>query len=85
MSANALKDAFRLVEAGPEHAQAALAEPAIEMDREIRQGKYKATQAELAGIDRGIQAADAGRFTTDEQVEAVIAKYRPGQPLSASS
>jgi predicted transcriptional regulator len=77
MTANALKDALRLVEAWPEHAQTALAELAIEMDQEIRQGKYEATEAELAGIDRGIRAADAGQLFTVEHLDAVIAKHRP--------
>ena len=77
MTANALKDALRLVEAWPEHAQTALAELAVEMDQEIRQGKYKATQAELAGIDRGTRAADAGRLLTVEDLNTVIARHRP--------
>jgi predicted transcriptional regulator len=77
MTANALKKALQRVEAWPEQAQDMLAELALEIDEEMRQGKYVATPAELAGIDRGMKAADEGRFATDEQVEAVIAKHRP--------
>jgi predicted transcriptional regulator len=42
----------------------------------LRGGSYDATPDELAGIDRGLRAAAEGRFATDEQVEAVFAKYR---------
>ena len=45
--------------------------------RKSAAGRYHATPAELAGIDRGVKAAREGRFATDEQVEAVIAKHRP--------
>jgi hypothetical protein len=34
------------------------------------------TASELAGIDRGLRAADEGRFATDEQVEAALARLR---------
>ena len=77
MTAKTLKDALHRVEAWPEHAQDMLAELALEIDQELREGKYHATPAELAGIDRGLQAAREGRFATDDQVEAVIAKHRP--------
>jgi predicted transcriptional regulator len=76
MTAKALKDALKRVESWPDHAQDMLAELALEIDRELSQGKYQATPAELAGIDRGLKAANEGRFATDEQVDAVLAKYR---------
>jgi len=77
MTAKALKDALERVETWPEHAQDMLAEVALEIDAELREGRYRATPAELAGIDRGLKAAHEGRFATGEQVEAVIAKHRP--------
>jgi predicted transcriptional regulator len=77
MTAKALKEAMQRVETWPQHAQDMFAELAFEIDEEIRKGKYVATPAELEGIDRGLQAANEGRFATDEQVEAVIAKHRP--------
>ena len=77
MTAKTLKDALQRLETWPEHAQDMLAELALEIDQELRAGKYHATPAELAGIDRGLKAAREGRFASDEQVEAVIAKYRP--------
>jgi predicted transcriptional regulator len=77
MTAKALKNALQRVEAWPEHAQDMLAELALEIDKELREGKYRATPAELAGIDRGLKAAREGRFASDDEVEAVIAKHRP--------
>jgi predicted transcriptional regulator len=77
MTAKTLKDVLHRVETWPEHAQDMLAELALEIDQELREGKYHATPAELAGIDRGLKAAREGRFATDAQVEAVIAKHRP--------
>jgi predicted transcriptional regulator len=77
MTAKTLKAALERVKAWPEHAQDMLAEVALEIDQELREGKYSATPAELAGIDRGLKAARDGRFATEEQVEAVIAKHRP--------
>jgi predicted transcriptional regulator len=77
MTAKTLKEALHRVEAWPEHAQDMLAKLALEIDHELREGKYHATPAELAGIDRGLKAAREGRFAADDQVEAVITKHRP--------
>ena len=77
MTAKALEDALKRVVTWPDHAQNMLAELALEIDQELREGKYHATPDELAGIDRGLKAANEGRFATDEEVEAVLAKYRP--------
>jgi len=57
-------------------AQEELAELAAEIDARLKGRKYSATPDELAGIDRGLQAAREGRFATDEEVEAVFAKHR---------
>jgi hypothetical protein len=52
------------------------AEVAIEIDASLKGGKYPATPAELAGIERGLKAAREGRFAADAEVEAVFAKHR---------
>jgi predicted transcriptional regulator len=77
MTAKALKDALRKVEDWPEHAQAMLAELALEIDQELREGKYRATLSELAGIDRGLLAAQEGRFVSQDRIETLIEKNRP--------
>ena len=39
-------------------------------------GACHATPEELKAIDEGVAAADRGEFATDEEVEAVLAKFR---------
>ncbi len=76
MTAKVLKEVLERVETWPEEAQVELAEIAREIDAGLKGGTYRATPEELAGIDRGLKAAREGRFATDEQVEAVLAKHR---------
>jgi predicted transcriptional regulator len=76
MTAKVLKEAMQRVETWPEEAQEELAEIALEIDAALKGRTYRATAAELAGIDRGLEAAREGRFATDEQVATVFAKHR---------
>jgi len=76
MTAKLLPDAMKRVETWPEAAQEELAEIALEIDAALKGGMYHATPEELAGIDRGLRAADAGRFATRDDVAAVLAKHR---------
>ena len=76
MALKLLADAMKRVETWPETAQQELAEIALEIDAALRGGVYHATPDELAGIDRGLLAADAGRFATPEDVASVLAKHR---------
>ncbi len=62
MTAKVLTDAMRRVETWPEEAQEELAGIALEIDAALKGGVYHATPEELVGIDRGLLAADAGRF-----------------------
>jgi hypothetical protein len=48
-------------------------------DRARRNVPYKATPEELEAIDRGLRDAAEGKFATDEEVEAVFAKFRRNQ------
>ncbi len=42
---------------------------------------YRATPAELKAIDEALAAVERGEIATDEEVEAVFAKYRrPSSP-----
>jgi predicted transcriptional regulator len=77
MTAKLLKDVLERVEKWPEEAQTELAQIALEIDADLRSGKYQATPAELDGIDRGLKAAREGRFATDDQVDRVFEKHRP--------
>jgi hypothetical protein len=76
MTAKALKEAMQRVESWPQEAQEELAEIAFEIDARLKGGKYHATPEELAGIDRGLNAAHEGRIATDTEAEAVFAKHR---------
>ena len=77
MTAKILKDVLQRAEKWPEEAQTELAQIALEIDAGLAQGAYHATPAELAGIDRGLQAAQEGRFATDAQVTKTFQKHRP--------
>jgi predicted transcriptional regulator len=74
MKTKMLTQALERVDAWPAHAQNELAEIARDIDESLKKGEYEPTPAELAGIDRGLRAAAEGRFSTDEQVEAALAK-----------
>jgi hypothetical protein len=76
MTDKMLKDVLERVEAWPEEAQRELAEIALEIDAELTGGVYHATPDELRGIDRGLRAAGEGRFASDAEVKAVLAKHR---------
>jgi hypothetical protein len=76
MKTKKLTEALERVEAWPPHVQNELAEFALELDAGFKDGEYKPTPEELAGIDRGLRAAAEGRFASDREVEAVLAKLR---------
>jgi hypothetical protein len=76
MTSKALKETIRRAETWPEEAQERLAEIAFEIDAELKGGVYRAPPDELAGIDRGLKAAQEERFATGEEVEAALAKHR---------
>ena len=76
MKTKKLTEVLERVEAWPPRVQNELAEFALELDAELNDGEYEPTQEELAGIDRGLRAAAEGRFATDQQVDAVFAKFR---------
>ncbi len=58
------------------HAQDELAEIAREIDAGLKDATYEPTNAELAGIDRGLRDAEQGRFATDAEVEAAFIEFR---------
>jgi hypothetical protein len=63
------------VESWPAEAQEELPQIALDIDAGLSGDPYEPSVEELAGIDRGLRAAAEGRFATDEQVEAVFAKF----------
>jgi hypothetical protein len=76
MKTKTLAHALERVESWPAEAQDELAMIAMDIDAGLAGDPYEPTADEFAGIDRGLRAAAEGRFATDEQVEAVFAKFR---------
>ena len=70
-----LQDALKEAETWPEEAQEELADAAIEIAAAMK-GKYRASDAELAGIDRGLADARRKRFATEDEVRAAFGKFR---------
>jgi predicted transcriptional regulator len=76
MKTKQLAEVLERIESWPAHAQDELAEIARDIEETLSKGEYEPSEAELAGIDRGLQAATEGRFATDQQVDAALAKLR---------
>lgn len=76
MKTKPLADILERVETWPPHVQDELAAYARELEAGVQGDAYHPSPEELAGIDRGLRAADAGRFAAEAEVEAVFAKFR---------
>jgi hypothetical protein len=63
------------VEEWPEDDQDELAQLALEIEAR-RHGVYHATPEELRAIDEALAAVARGEIASDDEVEAVFAKYR---------
>jgi hypothetical protein len=77
MKTKALLEMLERVEGWPAAEQDALAEFMRDMDEMRPVGTYKATDAELAAIERGLADVRAGRFATPAEIEAAFRKHRP--------
>ena len=71
-----LSKALERIENWPADAQDKLAETALNIDAGLKDAVYEPTDDESAGIERGLRDAAEGRFATDEQVEAALARLR---------
>ena len=71
-----LTDLLQRADEWPQSAQAELAEIAGEIEAEVAAGAYRPSEAERAGIERGLSDAAQGRFATDEDVQATFSKHR---------
>ena len=76
MKTKPLADILERVEAWPPHVQDELAAFARELDAGVKDIEYQPTPEELAGIERGLRDAEAGRFASDAQVDAAFARFR---------
>jgi hypothetical protein len=75
MSKN-FKSAIERAETWPDWAKDELAELALEMDRELKAGTYRATSDELRKLDEALAAVGRGEVASVVEVEAVFAKHR---------
>jgi predicted transcriptional regulator len=64
-----------LMRAVPDDGDDELAQIALEVEMR-RHGPYDATPEELRAIDEGLAAVARGEIASDEEVEAIFAKYR---------
>lgn len=76
MKTKKLTDVLERVEAWPAELQDELAELALDIEAGVTGDDYRPSDHELAGIDRGLRAANEGRFAREEDVEAAFAKFR---------
>ena len=76
MKTKQLAEVLERVEQWPAQAQDELAEIARDIEASLSSTDYEASAAELTGIDRGLRAADEGRFASDQQVDAAFTKLR---------
>jgi predicted transcriptional regulator len=72
----AISDALSRAATRPAEAHAELTADAEEIEAGLAATPCHLTEAELAGIDRGLADARAGRFATNQQVAQVFARHR---------
>ena len=70
-----LKNVLARAETWSEQDQEELAQVALEIEAR-RHGLYQASPDELRAIDEALAAVARGEIASDEEVEAVFAKYR---------
>jgi hypothetical protein len=70
-----LRNVFARGEQWSEQDQEELAQVALEIEAR-RHGVYRATPEELRALDAAMAAVQRGDVASDEEVEAVFAKYR---------
>jgi predicted transcriptional regulator len=70
-----VKNTLARVASWPEEDQEELAQVALEIEAR-RHGVYHATSEELAAIDEALAAVARGEIASEDEVEAVFAKYR---------
>ncbi len=75
-TSTALATALSRTATRPAEAQEELATYAAEIEAALAASEHIPTDAELAGTDRGLADALAGRFAAGEQVAAVFARHR---------
>lgn len=76
MSNSILSETLERAAHWPMEAQAELAAYAAEIQTGLSGDLYLPSADELAGINRGLADADAGRFAPADAVDRIFARYR---------
>jgi hypothetical protein len=76
MKSKRLLEVLERVESWPAQAQDEFAEIASDIEAGFQDQSYDPTPQELAGIERGLGDAADNRFASDEEIQAVFAKFR---------
>jgi predicted transcriptional regulator len=79
MKPKTIDDLIERVKSWPPGAQGDLAQAVMSIEADIERGNYEPytpTPEEQEALERALKQADAGEFVTQEQIEAVFAKYR---------
>jgi hypothetical protein len=71
-----LKDLLKRVQSWPLAAQDELVAIANQIESELRNNDYVATQEELQIIDAAMASIDAGEVASEREVEAAFGKFR---------
>ncbi len=77
MSVAELKNLLERIQTWPEEAQDELVAVAKQIESELQDKTYLATQEELRIIDAAMASIDAGETATDAEVQTAFAKFRP--------
>jgi hypothetical protein len=77
MTVSDLKNLLERIQAWPEAAQDELVAVARQIESELQERHYLATQEELRVIDAAMASIDAGEAATDTEIRTTFAKFRP--------
>jgi hypothetical protein len=77
MTTKDLKTLLDRARSWPEEAQDELVDVANQIESELQNREYLATQEELRIIDAAMNSIDHGEFATEAEVETVFGKFRP--------
>ena len=77
MTTKDLKTLLDRARSWPEEAQDELVDVANQIESELQNREYLATQDELRIIDAAMNSIDRGEFATEAEVETVFGKFRP--------
>ena len=77
MTTKDLKSLLDRVRSWPEDAQDELVDVANQIENELQNREYLATQEELRILDAAMASIDGGEFATEAEVETVFGKFRP--------